>query len=387
MASPAVFDLAKLTAPIAGANPCGVDLRTDMPVRNAFYEPVLTARKSALTEETKQLQGLPDASPPNWQGVVTSATKTLAEKSKDLEIVAILLQALPRIHGFAGLRDGFRLVRELVEKYWDNLYPLPDADEPQLRTPEGLKSEAGVEARFFGLIGLNGDPLTLPINRILITGVNREDFSTYDYQKAQETAKIADAKAKEKAIAGGAMSMEKIAQAVSASPNAYFKNLVEDMTAGLDELAKLNAELDAKCGSNAPGWGLVRNAMTASLDAVKDFARHKLVMDPPKTDGKSDAAGDPGAESGAPGAAKGAQTSAGPLQSRDDAFNLLTKVADFFRSTEPHSIVSYAVDQAVRWGRMPLPDLLAELITEENPRKALYKQVGIRPPEASDKKK
>jgi hypothetical protein len=36
---------------------------------------------------------------------------------------------------------------------------------------------------------------------------------------------------------------------------------------------------------------------------------------------------------------------------------------------------------------MPLPELLAELITEENPRKALYKQVGMRPPESVAEKK
>jgi hypothetical protein len=34
---------------------------------------------------------------------------------------------------------------------------------------------------------------------------------------------------------------------------------------------------------------------------------------------------------------------------------------------------------------MPLPELLAELLPDEAPRKSLFKQVGIRPPEPAPK--
>ena len=72
---------------------------------------------------------------------------------------------------------------------------------------------------------------------------------------------------------------------------------------------------------------------------------------------------------------------AGRIQSREDAFRSLLQVAEFFKRTEPHSPISYALEQAVRWGRMPLPDLLAELIPEEAARLQLFKLVGISPPE------
>jgi type VI secretion system protein ImpA len=54
-------------------------------------------------------------------------------------------------------------------------------------------------------------------------------------------------------------------------------------------------------------------------------------------------------------------------------------VADFFKRTEPHSPISYALEQAVRWGRMPLPELLQELIPEDAVRGQLFKLVGIVP--------
>ncbi len=69
------------------------------------------------------------------------------------------------------------------------------------------------------------------------------------------------------------------------------------------------------------------------------------------------------------------------VQTREDAFRMLLEVADYFKHTEPHSPVAYALEQAVRWGRMPLPDLLTELIPEQATRDTIFKIVGIQRPE------
>jgi type VI secretion system protein ImpA len=61
-------------------------------------------------------------------------------------------------------------------------------------------------------------------------------------------------------------------------------------------------------------------------------------------------------------------------------------VADFFRRSEPHSVLSYALDQVVRWGKMTLPELLTELLPDEAPRKNLFRLAGIKPPEPEKKK-
>ena len=64
----------------------------------------------------------------------------------------------------------------------------------------------------------------------------------------------------------------------------------------------------------------------------------------------------------------------------DKLFRTLERVADFFRQTEPHSPLAYALNQAVRWGRMPLPDLLTELIPDEAARTSFFRITGIQPP-------
>ena len=67
----------------------------------------------------------------------------------------------------------------------------------------------------------------------------------------------------------------------------------------------------------------------------------------------------------------------GSVNSRAEAFKTLTEVARFFRKSEPHSPVSYALEQVVKWGKMSLPDLLTELIRDSSARESMFRHVGI----------
>jgi type VI secretion system protein ImpA len=75
----------------------------------------------------------------------------------------------------------------------------------------------------------------------------------------------------------------------------------------------------------------------------------------------------------------------GPINSREQAFRVLKDVAKFFRETEPHSPLSYSIEQVVRWGELPLPELLSELVSDSSARQALFKWVGINTPETKEK--
>lgn len=370
MASPEVLDFAKLTAPIPGARPAGTDLRADAAPGSLYYA-VKDARNAARAAERQRVAEGDDAvPPPNWKPVLQHALQATAEKTKDLEVVAYLIEALVRLHGFPGLRDGFRLARELIERYWEGLYPPPDED--------------GVDSRTAPLTGLNGDDaegtLIQPIARVPLTdntSVGRLAWS--HYQEAVALAKIADPKIKEKRIASGATTLDVFQKAVAETADRFFAGLVADLTQAQEEFAKLNAALDSRCNGQAPPSSNIRTALVGCLDAVKDVARTKLATDgPPRENGKP-----------AGPAAAVVTVAADTIQTREDAFRAVLNVAEFFRKTEPHTIVSYALEQVVRWGRMPLPDLFQELIPDEAPRKGLFKQVGIKPAESAkqDEKK
>ncbi len=359
MASPEVLDFEKLLAPIAGEKATGGDPRANSSPTSPYYA-IKDARSAARAAERQLLMDEQSGANPDWRPVLQHGLKALSTEAKDLEIAAYVVEALVRLQGFPGLRDGFRLIRELVEKYWDDLYPLPD--------------EEGIETRIAPLTGLNGEgaegTLISPINNVPLTeGGSTGPFAQLHYQQAGAIAQLADEEAREKRIAQGQVSMDVFERAVSETPGPFFVNLVEDLNHCQEEFAKATAVLDEKCGAKAPPTSDIRAALTACLDTVQSVARDKLAAAEPSAEGEAEAgaAGD-GAPSGP----------AGPIKSREDAFRSLLKVADFFRRTEPHTPVSYALEQAVRWGRMTLPELMAELLPDDSARKDYFKQVGIR---------
>src|SRR5262245_21468936 len=194
MPSPEVLDFAWLLAPIGGDNPAGADLRNDSPL-DSPYHAARDARARARAAEKKLVLGGDDGeqpAPPDWRPVRQQGLRALAEKSKDLEVAAYLIEALVRLEGFAGLRDGFRLTRELVEQFWEGLYPLPDED--------------GLSGKVAPLAGLNGDEgegtLLEPITRIPLTEPTGSGSYTFaDYHDAVEFGKVTNDSVREGRLA------------------------------------------------------------------------------------------------------------------------------------------------------------------------------------------
>jgi type VI secretion system protein ImpA len=90
---------------------------------------------------------------------------------------------------------------------------------------------------------------------------------------------------------------------------------------------------------------------------------------------------DPATADDATGYVDGApRQSAGPIQSREEAFRRLAEVAAFLRQTEPQSPVSYLIERAVVWGRMPFDQLLGELIKDTSVRGQVGELLGLKAP-------
>jgi type VI secretion system protein ImpA len=370
MASQEVLDFSQLLLPITGDGPAGEDLRADASP-NSLYYLVKDARSAARAAERQIVMEDEPSARPDWRPVFDHAVKALAERSKDLEITAYLIEALVRLYGFAGLRDGFRLARGLIEQFWDGLYPLPD--------------EEGLATRVAPLTSLNGDDaegtLIAPIALVPLTqGSSAGPFALYHYQQAQALGQVQDEQAREKRIKRGAITLETFQRAVAETPASFFSGLVEDLTQCQEEFAQLNVLLEEKCGGRAPPSSNIRAALAACLEAINYVARDKLTAarDRAAIAAEAEAAAGPGNGEAAAAAPGSPAAVAGVIRNREDAFRTLLQLAEYFRRTEPHTPVSYGIEQIVRWGRMSLPELLMELIPDDTSRESFFKQVGIR---------
>jgi type VI secretion system protein ImpA len=340
-----------------------VDLRRDS---TGLFHRAKGARDKASTQE-RRIESLPpdkakEEALPDWRPVLDDAVQALTEQSKDLTIATFLIEALVRLHDLAGLRDGLRLARDLVEKFWDHLYPLPEPGD----TPAD---------RAALLVGLNGTgdsrPLLGPLLRVRVTAPgDTPEHTVLQYEDTIALQKITDAKAREAKIAAGTLPLEVLKQAAAETKPEFYQALRADLAACQENLKQLAAALDKrfKAGGSDPfPTGAIRDALGRCEAAIKALAP------PPPPPAAAKPA--PGAAAGAPAAPPAAP---GEIRTREDALTALGKVADFFRKTEPHSFVTSAIDQAVRWGKTQLPELLTELIPDKAQRDNLFKMVGIR---------
>ncbi len=352
MASPATLDFERLLQPLSAEQPGGENLRADISPTSVYYA-IKSARDAARDKERK----VPDkeagededfycrASLPDWRRIDELARTILAERSKDLEITAWFSEALVRLQGFAGLRDGFRLARELIEKFWDSLYPLPD--------------EEGVLTRVAPLAGLNGEDregtLILPIRRVALTqGSSAPPATFWHYQKCALPSNAA-AREQNRAVMN---------KAAAETDLEFFKNLRQDLEQCQQEFEHLCQVLDEKCGPDAPPASYIREVLANCREALRDLSKEStpVAEEEEQVTVQTDDAPKPGPTN---------------LSNREDAFRTLLQVADYFERHEPHSPLSHLLKQAVRWGRMPLPELLGELITDDTARKEYCKLTGI----------
>lgn len=108
----------------------------------------------------------------DWPSAEKIALQILTLESKDLRAAVILLEAGIRLYGFAGFRDGLRIIRGLLENLWDaGLHPY----------------SADVEDRAMPLIALDSDRKLPALLRLVpITArPNGKNFSYAQYLEFQ----------------------------------------------------------------------------------------------------------------------------------------------------------------------------------------------------------
>jgi len=351
MASPDALEFERLLKPVSADQPCGIDLRQDSSTTSLYHgnNAIKDRRKKAgeierkipVKEENQDDYYYFRLSLDEWRQVDRQARVILAEHSKDLEVATWLIEALVRIHGFAGLRDGFRLACELIERYWDQLYPLPDPDD--------------AVPRAWPLVGLNGfgqesdSPLVRAIWRVPLT-------------EASDRIKISPLTWLDRKTRSDAES------AVKESSPDFFKTARSDLTQCQDYFAKLCRILDDKCGPGKFPSSHIKKALADCRQAVRELSN--------ETEGtQNEEAAEP------QDLAEGNAAAPVPthLTSREKALQTLIDVANYFERTEPHSPLPSLLKQAVRWARMPYAEWLSEVITNDSVRTEVFKLTGVRP--------
>ncbi len=372
--------LERLLQPLPGDHPAGPDGKSDPRLRPEFdkfeaasdelvrFEKKCVEARQFGTEQPPQpaiaFEGT-NATEVRWPEVIRRGC-LLLEKTKNLTLATRLAEACVYQYGLEGLEFGIALLHGLCKRFWDTLYPLPDPDdlrEGELTCLLRLRSFAGKTAK------------DLLQSRVELTG---QRSTLLDLEIARTTTGAAGESVK---------SVDDLRQEFLATSKEQLLEIYGRADRSRAACQALGTLLQSSCAALQPRPIELPDSflspLTGVLDSICKTLRDYAAPGVFTGDAPAEASAESGADASPATAASLDLTAAAPQQ-RSAALRQLRQVADFFRRTEPHSPVSYAIEQAIRWGGLSLPDLLAELIESDDTRQAFFKRAGIPAPSVKD---
>lgn len=367
-----VIDVEQLLAPISEEQPSGVELSLGdfdgplLKVKDAWDE----ARKLIKEEQDRDERGGIDSMgepwrtipPADWDIIIDLGAQTLQQQSKDFRIASWLTEAILRKHHLVGLRDGLELCRGMCERYWDTIRPAPNSDDGHGVTVgafAGLVSDATFGALLETPIVVGQKP----------NEREERQYSALDFQRAKDLETISDTGERERLLELGHVEMHEFQAIAALTPPEFHQRNLATIDQCLDTLSEIGGFLREHCQPDEydqptePGVSSFREQLESIRRLIAELGG-----------GGAESEEEEQADDQTP-----VEGGVSPKQemTRESAFQTVERVAQFFERTEPHTPVHYALRQAIRWGKMPLPELLSELIADGGVMESLRKQIGL----------
>ncbi|WP_114154548.1 type VI secretion system protein TssA [Chromobacterium haemolyticum] len=354
----------QLLAPIPGSSPSGEDL-----AYSTLFDQIREARRSddpGLSQGDWE-QTLKTA---EWPKVIRLCEDALSQNSKDLQLLVWYAEAQVQANGIPGLALGLAALDGWLRQYWEGGYPELDPHDLDERVGklEWLNQQLGLAIRSVPLL--------------------KPEFGAYgwnDWQQSRDVENLGlkDAEAKAAAIAEGKLSGDEFEKSATLSGHAWFQSQAEALVQALGRYEALDEQVDLRFGGEAPSLAEIRNGIYACQDLVLRYRQQTAPA------GVTPAPVEPVVERkavtqsySAPTPSATASTAPvvfnGQIRSRQEAVQMLSEVARYFRSNEPHSPVALLAERAARWAEMSLEEWLQHVVKDDSTLNQLQELLDVR---------
>ncbi|MGF1767662.1 type VI secretion system ImpA family N-terminal domain-containing protein [Enterovibrio makurazakiensis] len=383
-----------LSSPISSELPCGKYLKTDRatfrPLRNEFNVAQTALRKLAQNPDEAELDNLQEDNLQAWKQLGASLKRTFETESRDIELIGWMLAVQLIVdNSVDGASNLIAWLNELVENEWESLNPVLPQDKLKGEGDEAQKEqfEAKVKA-FFQICGDSEDSSLLYAPLLMLPLVG--DITFFQYQSAenkggaaqlrqQATQALASQKSLVQARTDNLAQLSKLFVSVSECVNKHTQPMLVkgvNFTFALSLISKVQSAITYLTGltptqehsepSNSQDSSSQDNAQSMEIQAgvndsqsVSQQSVSQVSVSVSETASFSEAA-------------------KMNNMNRDQAFVQLRELAEYFRVSEPHSPVSFLLEKAIRWGYMPLPELMSELLVgRENDQDKIFNLIGL----------
>lgn len=344
------YSISDLIKPIGKDLKQGNDLRDTSNNANKFFYQLRESR-NLLRKEEKDfiLEGKVKIFEEKWKDILLSSCKLLKEESKDIEIIAYLLEAITRVYGFTGLQFGFDVAREIIETYKHDLYPTLDSGE-------------NIADKFFSFAILNGSrevgSLVLPIyNYPCILDIQKQNYSFYDIKKLLEKDNSNSNDFSKKNLEDST-SIEELIVSIDLKKSTL---LIEKLNNTQKSFLEFNKSLGEVFGSLVPSLKNISEILSSiskfQTNILKIVSERRNVLEE-ISDKEENQEVENQSENPNTNFNKN-------LKTRESAIYSLKELIQFFEKDMPHSPVVYLLRRSYRWILMPLDEIMDEVIGEK----------------------
>jgi type VI secretion system protein ImpA len=312
------LDLESLLAPLPGDAPCGANLE---------YDPAFQAlEEAAAGKPERQYDKVYPAEPPDWPAVRELALG-LAARTRDLRVAVWLARSGARVEGFGAALQGLQLLHGLIERHWEQVHPLLDANDNNDPT-----------ARLTALAPLTHDAGLADLRAAGLTPV-RGSITVRDLELAFGNAE---------ARPGEPVPTPEGAMPAVAAAQAQVADLAAGMLQASELVLAIEKSLDARLGAaHSPDLAPLRKLLdgVANAGRAAQGAAEVAAIDP-----------------AAPNAA--VAKPAGAIQSREDAIRALQRVCDWLERNEPSHPAPLLIQRAQRLLKKNFMEIIRDLVPD-----------------------
>lgn len=348
-------EIERFLEPVPGDAPTGKYLKYA-----PLYPEIEEARRREDPTVVAKMNLGRDAKAADFKRVIKLAEDALVSKTKDLQIAAWLVEAWIVRDGIEGLVAGIQLLQELLNRFWDGLYPEIEEGDTGLRSMPlnwlGSSFDVGLAVRNI--------PLTKPRS---FTWLQYEESRTVGYE-TEVKGNATRQKAHDEAIKEGKLAPEEFDKDFDATPKPFYKELSTSCTSARDLIHALDEFCDEKFADDPPSFSPLNKALEEVTNVVTTLLARKLEKEPDPVEAPEEetpAEGEAGESGeGAPAApvSEAAAKLDGQIASADQAGLHVIAAAEFLRRKTPASPVGYLLPRALRWGELrAAPNPLADL--------------------------
>ncbi|MBX7154358.1 MAG: type VI secretion system protein TssA [Bacteriodetes bacterium] len=357
-----VFDIQSLLEPISDSQPSGIDQSG-----TSQYLQIIDAMKE--DDPNLSRQDWEELKVADWGKVLSLSDTLLSTKTKDIQLVVWMIEAGIRKEGIAALNDGIQLLTQVIDTFWETLFPA-------LEEPNDLYRRMNVINKFFAKFEEKANILS-------ITQPSSTEYSQYtwgNYLECSYIDKMSETEKKE-ANQNGRPTAYLFNGAVQSTPTEFYTEFKELIELSVESAQNLENVLQSKVEP-------LRNDLDEQSDA--DFSFNQLyetlgliqkwvarILSERGVGNVPDNAVESVTQDGTTILTRQAGTDINAITSREEAYNAIHRISDFLMRIEPHSPVPYLLKRAAKWGRMSAQELLEELYNNASDTKQLFKLLDI----------